>query len=272
MTYAFPAALLLWFLWFSDRYAWWRKTLDLRYPRILMYHMVSERIPGAKFNGLRVSPTKFERQIKWLSEQGWHFVTMSELAHGVCMEKTVAITFDDGFADNYVNALPILQKYGAKATLYLVTDRHNRDWSVLKKAHHADGELMREPKLTDAQVNEMLKTGLFELGAHTLTHANLNLLALPEKVSEITQSKHWLETHFNTQVSSFAYPFGIYNSAKDPLLVKQAGFDTAVTTHEGINPDVNAQAFELKRIKISGKDGFFSFKTKIRCGKRSWRK
>lgn len=42
--------------WFSNRYAWWRKPVDLRHPRVLMYHMVSPHRPGAKFNGLRVPP------------------------------------------------------------------------------------------------------------------------------------------------------------------------------------------------------------------------
>ena len=63
--------------------------------------------------------------------------------------------------------------YGAKATLYLVVDRHDRDWSTYKKAHHSGGELMREPKLSDAEVREMIASGVFELGSHTLTHANL---------------------------------------------------------------------------------------------------
>lgn len=265
-------AVLLWFLWFSDRYAWWKKAVDWRYPRILMYHMVSEPVPGAQFNGLRVSPASFERQLRWFSEEGWTFVTLSELVEKPCVEKTVALTFDDGFEDNFSQALPILQKYGAKATLYLVNDRHDRDWSVQKKAHHASGELMREPKLSDVQVRQMLDTGLIELGAHTLTHANLSRLSVDEKKHEILASKQQLEALFQTQVSSFAYPFGIYDAAEDPALVQQAGFATAVTTQEGITTDIKQQAFELKRVKISGKDAFFSFKIKVRCGRRSWRK
>lgn len=59
-------------------------------------------------------------------------------------EKTVAITFDDGYLDNLENAYPILEKYQAKATIYVVVDRHDRDWSTYKKAHHNSGELARE--------------------------------------------------------------------------------------------------------------------------------
>ena len=136
-------------LWFSDRYAWWRSAIDWRHPRVLMYHMVSPHRPGAKFNGLRVPPEHFEAQLAWLQRKGWQFFTLSEMWEqwDNLPEKSVAITFDDGYADNLHNALPLLEKYDAKATIYMVVDRHERDWSTAKKAHHNTGELAREPKL-----------------------------------------------------------------------------------------------------------------------------
>ena len=65
--------------WFSNRYAWWRRPVDWRRPRVLMYHMVSPHRPGAKFNGLRVTPEHFEAQLAWLQREGWQFFTVSEL-------------------------------------------------------------------------------------------------------------------------------------------------------------------------------------------------
>lgn len=274
MSYAVAVLVLLWCVWFSNRYAWWGGEIDLSRPRVLMYHMVSAAVPGAKFNGLRVSPDAFEQQVKYLHEQGWHFVTMSELLSDACRgrEKLVALTFDDGFADNYFNAFPILQKYGAKATLYLVVDRHERDWSVSKKKHHNSGELKNEPKLTDEQVKEMLVSGVFELGGHTLTHANLALLAPEDKFKEIHRGKIQLEEQFSVQLSSFAYPFGIYDEKNDVELVKRAGFDSAVTTIEGLPESCFAQPYQLERVKVSGKDSFFAFKIKMQRGKRGWKK
>lgn len=120
-------------------------------PRVLMYHMVRAHIDGAKFNKLRVEPKEFEKQVAWMKAEGFHFVTMQELQKnwGKHPEKTVAITFDDGYLDNLENAYPILEKYQAKATIYVVVDRHDRDWSTYKKAHHNNGELAREAKLND---------------------------------------------------------------------------------------------------------------------------
>ena len=92
-------------------------------PRVLMYHMISPQGTFEKHRGLRVDPTMFERQIAWLASNGWEFVTLSTLTRGGFRGgKQVAITFDDGYEDNALNALPVLQKYGAKATLYLVVD------------------------------------------------------------------------------------------------------------------------------------------------------
>lgn len=269
MSWLIPLLLLLVIILFSKRYAWWRRARPASEPRVLMYHMVSDHQPGAKFNKLRVKPAQFERQVKWLAKQGYYFAHMSELATPELLpEKTVALTFDDGFADNLLNADPILAKYRARATLYLVQDRHDRDWSTSKKAHHDSGELMREPKLTDPQVIQLLGTGRWELGGHTITHANLAKLSADEKLTEIRDSKKALEQQFNTRLSSFAYPFGIYD-ATDVALAEQAGFDTAVTTVEGIDRDISAQRFELKRVKISGKDNWLAFRLRMRSGRRS---
>jgi len=253
---------------FSRRYAWWRPRVDDRHPRILMYHMVREHRPGAKFNKLRVPPDAFERQLSWLRSEGWHFASMAELLGGEPLpEKTVVLTFDDGYEDNLLNADPLLERYGARATLYLVDDRFDRDWSTSKKAHHDSGELMHEPKLSDAQVRQMLASGRWELGGHTRTHANLAKLGDEARREEIAGAREALSERFAAPVPSFAYPFGIYGP-EDVLAARHAGFSTAVTTEEGIARDLPRQALELPRIKVSGKDSMFAFRLRLRTGRR----
>lgn len=268
MTLFFLGILAFAMLMLSRRYAWWRKTVDYGCPRILMYHMVREREPGAKFNKLRVSPVNFDEQLRWLKEEGWHFAVMSDLDDPAKLPiKTVILTFDDGYEDNLQNADPILERYGAKATLYVVEDRFNRDWSTSKKAHHDSGELKREPKLSDAQLEQMIASGRWELGGHTRTHANLVKLDSAEREVEIAQARQSLASRFAVPLQSFAYPFGIYG-AEDVVSVRTAGFTTAVTTREGIPDDVLAQALELPRIKVSGKDSMLAFKLRMRTGFR----
>ena len=231
--------------------------------------MVREHINGAKFNKLRVKPIEFEKQIAWLKAEGFNFVTMQELQDnwGNHPEKTVAITFDDGYLDNLENAFPILEKYQAKATIYVVVDRHDRDWSTYKKAHHNSGELARESKLNDEQVKFLSNSGLIEIGSHTLTHANLDKLDDTTCLYELGESKSQLEQLTQKPIMSFAYPFGIY-SARDVRLAQQVGYTNAVTTREGVDgmiPDF----MQLQRIKISGKDSLFTVKLRIKLGKRN---
>ena len=252
---------------FSVRYAWWRRTVDYQHPRILMYHMVREALPGARFNKLRVRPAAFERQVRKLAAEGWRFAFVSELPALQGERKVVALTFDDGYRDNYLAAHPVLAKYGAKATLYLVVDRFGRDWSTAKKAHHDEGELGAEEKLGDDEVRAMLDSGLWKLGAHTLTHPLLPALGPEQRRREIADGKAALESRFETRVQSFAYPFGIF-AAEDVAMVEAAGYRHAVTTEPGISTDLEADALELKRIKVSGKEGRLGFAMRLRGGRR----
>lgn len=252
---------------FSMRYAWWRRTVDYRQPRILMYHMIRRPLRRGKFNKLRVHPAEFERQLRWLVDRGWRFATVSELGQLENARKTVALTFDDGFHDNYDAAHPLLEKHGAKATLFLVVDRMDRDWSSAKKAHHNSGELRAEPKLDNDDVRAMLASGRWELGAHTLTHAPLTNLNAQQRKREIAAAKAQLEAEFNTPVQAFAYPFGIFEAA-DQQAVAAAGYRFGVTTDAGISASPQADALALKRIKISGREGRLGFAIRLRTGRR----
>ena len=236
-----------------------------------MYHMVSEHKRGARFNKLRVKPGEFEKQIHWLKKQGFQFVFASELAtKKKFANHTVCLTFDDGYADNLAAVDPVLESYGAKATLYLVEDRSG-GWSSKKKAHHEDDELQREPKLSDDQVRSMLASGRWELGGHTTTHANLSSLNDEQAFEEIVRAKKTFENSFGTEPMTFAYPFGIYSS-RDINLVGKAGYLAAMTTESGIESPDKWNLQKLARVKASGKDSLFSFKIRIRTGKRGFAK
>ena len=259
-------------LWWSLKYAWWRPAAPAAWPRLLMYHMIAAPRRGARFNGLRVAPAMFERQLRWLRDHGWRSFTVSELvASGAALpEKAFAITFDDGYADNLYAALPVLQKYGCKATLYLVVERFDRDWSVARKAHHNEGELQREPKLSDAQVQTLLDSDCIELGSHSMTHANFLELDSAAARYELTASKQALEQRFGVAIRSFAWPFGLYRP-EQLLLAEQAGYASAVTTREGVESPADWQPLQLRRIKISGKDNWLAFRLRMRSGRRGWR-
>ncbi len=255
--------------WLSREYAWWRPAVDWRHPRILMYHMVCSHRPHTRFNKLRVPPAEFARQIRWLKEQGFTFVFASQIfSSDTLPERSVCLTFDDGYEDNLLAADPVLARYDAMATLYLVGDRTG-GWSSKKKAHHEDDELQSEPKLTDDQVRSMLATGRWELGGHTRTHANLAALPENEACEEIAAARNDFQSRFGRSPSTFAYPFGIFESSH-ACMAREAGYLGAVTVEPGISPRPYVDSMAVKRVKVSGKDGLVNFILRMRGGKRGW--
>jgi peptidoglycan/xylan/chitin deacetylase (PgdA/CDA1 family) len=235
--------------------------------------MVSSHKKNAKFNGLRVEPIEFEKQIKYLVDNNWTFLTMSELIEKKdnLPYKSVAITFDDGYEDNFTNAFPILKKYGLKATIYIVVDRHDREWSSKRKEKNSSGELKNEPKLSDEQITKLTNSGLIEIGSHTITHDNLPTLTPENKSFEIYDSKIKIEEKFKIKCNSFCYPFGLYD-IEDLKIVKQSAYTNGTTTEKGINNLDKSNLLELKRVTISGKDNMLAFKIKLRRGLRGLKK
>jgi len=267
--------LLLILILVSGKYCWCRKTVDLSWPRILMYHMVSNHLPKRQRfdqekvkNRLRVEPAMFERQVRWLLAHGWHFLTLSELmAHPAPPRKTVVLTFDDGYRDNYLLAFPILRKYGVKATIFPVVNRFHQDWSINMRNDRPSAELNAQPMLSHEQVRELLDSGLIEIGSHTLNHAKLHQLDDAVQQREICESKRVLEQAYSIECTSFAYPFGYYDE-RTVQRVRDCGYHCAVTTDVGIAPLERQDPLLLKRVMISGNDNFAGFLLKVYKGKR----
>ena len=212
----------------ANRYQLWRLAKPATWPRLLMYHSIANEAP----TGMNTTPAKFDAQLAWLKQQGYIFCTVSELLT-TSQPKAIAITFDDGFANNYHNAFPILKKYQAKATIYLAP------------------EIATIDKLTTAQITEMQDSGLIEFGAHSITHINLLQTAAEPARQEIIGSKQQVEALTGAACRSFAYPFGRF-SDETVELVKAAGFSSAVTTKKKIIANLMAQAFTIPRISTHG--------------------
>jgi len=221
-----PLALAM--LWLANRYQLWRVSKPMSWPRLLMYHSISNELP----TGMNTPPAIFEWQVAWLKKQGYCFCTVSELLT-TQQKKAIAITFDDGFANNYDDAFPILQKYQAKATIYLAPD------------------IADISKLSSAQIATMQASGLVEFGAHSLHHINLSQANAAQAQAEIMGSKERVEQLTGQPCVSFAYPFGRFNQQTIDL-VKAAGFSSAVTTKKNIIANLGKQSWTIPRISTHG--------------------
>lgn len=186
---------------------------------VLMYHYIEYVADKGDTirQSLNITPYTFEEQIKTFKDNGYTFLTAGEVGDIIDGKKRlpknpVVITFDDGYRDFYTDAFPILRKYQAKATAYIIPNFLNRPNYMFS-----------------SQVEEIIKSGLVEIGAHTLNHVYLKGMTDQRAYDEIAGSKLELEKKFGISVVSFAYPYGAFNQETEKL-VKEAGFKTAVST------------------------------------------
>lgn len=199
---------------------------------ILMYHSISQSAT-AKFHPFAVSPAAFAEQMAYLQAQGYTPITVTQYRDArttAGSQHPVVITFDDGFADFYINALPVLQQYGFTASLYVTTAFVGATSRWLQK----EGEATR-PMLTWQQLTEVAQAGI-ECGGHTHTHPQLDTLPIAAAQHEITHCKEVLEQHLGHEITSFAYPFGYY-TAQVRQAVADAGYSSACTVKHAMSSD-----------------------------------
>lgn len=207
-------------------------------PPVLMYHSVNPKQVAGRM--LTVSVETFQRQMRFLKERHYNVVPLEELAALVREKKkiprnTLAITFDDGYVDNYTYAFPILKKYNLPATLFIIVNEVGRP---------------QNDRLDWAQIKEMRDSGLVVIGSHTLGPEPLTKIKSETAVkNEIFESKKILENKLAGRVNSFSYPEGRFNE-KIRQLVVDAGYTQAVVTSPG-KKFPGDDVFLLKRLRIS---------------------
>ena len=223
---------------------------------ILMYHSISQTATP-QFRPFTVSPRLFANQMAYLYQQGYkpitvtQFVTMRSQGDAALPEKPIVLTFDDGFADFYHEALPVLEQYGFPATLYVITAFVDGTSLWLER----EGETKRRI-LTWQQLCEISMHGI-ECGAHSHSHPQLDVLHYEAARNEIFQSKRLLEEHLNQEVFSFAYPFG-YFTRKIQQCVQKAGYTSACAVKHTTS-SVTDNLFSLARLMVSASTSMEEF-------------
>ena len=212
---------------------------------VLMYHSIGT----AKLNPYVVSTDRFNLDMQYLKDNGFTTLSTDELYD--CMaknkpvpKKSVLITFDDGYEDNYTNAFPILQKYNLKATIFVITGSIDKD----------------KQYLSSAQLKEMQKNGI-DIQSHTNLHDKLGTCSYDAQLKTLKTSKEYIEKTLNKTVRYISYPFGSYNI--DTLKAAHAaGYEMAFTT-KGRWANISNGMLTLDRVFISGFHHSNSFKTRI---------
>ena len=214
---------------------------------ILMYHSISQHATR-KYKPFAVLPALFADHMAYLHQHAYTPITVTQFintrAKGVSAlpERPVILTFDDGFADFFTDAFPVLQRYGFTATLYVATAFVNGTSRWL----HREGEAARS-MLTWDQLTKIITTGI-ECGGHSHCHPQLDTLPIVVARDEIVQCKRLLERHLDQEVSSFAYPYG-YHTAAIKQLVREAGYSSACAVKYEMSSETT-DPFALARLMI----------------------
>jgi len=238
----------------------------LRYRNITVPILAYHRIGEGNVSDLReysLTIKSFRKQMRYLKEKGFNSISIKKLFEflktGEPLPKNpIAITFDDGFKETLDNAIPILEKYGLKATFFIVSGKTGgeNDWDKKYK----------ESSYSLASFDEIkkIKGEMLEFESHSLTHQKLSTVSGEELLKEIVFSKQILEANLGKDISFFSYPYGKYGE-EIKKIVKEAGYSAAFSVNQGkVMP--GDDLFELKRVEIFRSDGFLGFLFKVKKG------
>lgn len=199
---------------------------------VFMYHMIGD-IPG---NAAVMTEENLRRQLDYLRDNGWHPITMAELADFLekgapLPEKPVCLTFDDGYEDNYKIVFPLMKEYGFPWTVFVIT-----------------GDVGNPGRLTWDEINEMAGSGAVTVASHTVTHPHLSALTEEEIRNEIAGAGQALREKAGVETPWLAYPYGDYDG-RVKAIAKEEGIRLAVTMDEG-RPAPGSDALAVTRIWI----------------------
>ena len=196
---------------------------------ILLYHGILDDTWGAAT--LFVKPSEFDTQIKYLKDNNYTPLFISELDYIYAFDKPVIITFDDAYVDVYTNALPILKKYDFKANVYVIT-----------------GSIGADLYMNESMIKEANNSGLIEIGSHTISHYKLGEIDLATAEIEIKESKEVLENLLNEEIKSIAYPSGSFN--QNIIDIVKNYYDYGLSTIYGKEKSNKLNTYSLKRYYV----------------------
>ena len=209
------------------------------YVPILYYHYIRVNPNPRDRVGFSLStpPAMFQAQMQYLADHGFHVVSLHQAVvaiknHPGLPSRPIVLTFDDGYADFFTAAVPILRSHGFTATNFVIT-----------------GRMGRSGFMTPNQVVAADGMG-FTIGAHTVDHVALAAQPPARGAWEMRQSKLTLEELLGHPIVDFAYPYGSFNQY-DMAQAKTLGFETAASTMYG-SLHTAGQLFELSRMRIGG--------------------
>ena len=226
--------------------------------RILLYHSIHPSYP------LSIRPSNFERQMKYLADNKYRVISLDRLQEHLDSEEKgnfIILSFDDGYADNFDYAFPILKKFNLPAIIFLATRFINKDKLnnyYLKACLYPGLSLLIWKKI------ELMSSHSISFGSHTHSHIDLGKASLEDIEKEIIISKEVIEKKLGKSTHFFAYPFGGFNnfSTRTVRILTKLGFKFACSSIWG-SFGKNFHPYILPRCLIEHNDTLDDFRSKI---------
>lgn len=213
--------------------------------RVITYHRVRPDADDPR----SITPQRFREHLTALKEN-WRVVNLDEVIAAIDGEKplperAVLITFDDGYADLYDYAMPLLSEFNFPATIFMLARYVGRIGRTYSEANYPEA-----PFLSASQLREMDKAGV-EIGSHGLWHVPLSHLTLKEAEKEVCESKRLLSEILGKEIRAFSYPWGRAGDFKNEhvKMVARAGYQAAFTMLHGVNKPP-FDRFKLRRCHV----------------------
>lgn len=209
---------------------------------VLMYHYIGD-LP-ANSNQIRkdltVSSEDFATEIDLLQKHGFNSITVDQLYNSfvnktILPPNPIVITFDDGYENTFVNAVPILLKHNMLGTFAIITGSVGTPdyagWDEIAAAH----------------IHGM------EIVSHTVNHIDFTdpKYSYSDKQYQIAQSKKDIQDRLGIDTKYFVYPYGHHDSATENIL-KDNGYVMAFTTGFGFDNKTQANYLEMPRVRVHG--------------------
>lgn len=218
---------------------------------VLMYHSIADNsnVTNSASKSIILPPEVFKEQMQYLKDNGYTTLTLDELYNFLekdkpVPEKSVVLTFDDAYEDNYTNVYPVLKEFGFRGTIFVITGGTDKIGAYL----------------TSGQLKEMDANGM-DIESHTVNHEDLDKLSLEKQEQTLVQSKQFLEKLLNKKVDYIAYPSGLYNKFTEQA-AKNAGYTMAFTINSGW-ANKNTNILFLNRVFVNSLKGFDQFKERL---------
>lgn len=225
--------------------------------RVLCYHKVHPR----HYDQFTVTTEQLDAQLRYIVRTGFQFIQVRDLLSAASLpRRPLLLTFDDGYVDNLEYAQPVLQRYNAKATIFVVT-AHSGGPSCWDEN---SAQLMHPTQL------RQLDTEVFELALHSHSHRSFALLSLAEIERDLKANLEFFRLHNIPVTPALAYPYGARPKgckAQLPRLLGSLGIALAFRLGNRINRLPLAAPYEIQRIDVRGDAGGAAFRRKLWIGK-----